>query len=61
MDETATQPEQDQAAVPFDEVAFGEFINSPRFDDFLPDCFEQGIRVAAAEELALGLRKPPAP
>jgi hypothetical protein len=41
---------------PVDEAALAAFIDSPGFDAFLLDCFEQGIREAVAADQALGIR-----
>lgn len=53
MDRIPLQPE-DGGAV--DEAALEVFVESPAFDAFLLDCFEQGIREAVVADEALGLK-----
>ncbi len=54
MDRIPTPPEP-PAATPLDEAALDAFINSPAFDQFLLDCFAEGVREAVAADKALGI------
>ncbi len=38
-----------------DEAALDAFIRGPDFDQFLLDCFAEGVREAVAQQIALGL------
>ena len=42
---------------PVDEAALEAFIRSEGFDQFLLDCFAEGVREAVAEQRALGLNQ----
>ncbi len=53
MDRIPLQPEVSGVV---DEAALDAFVESPTFDSFLLDCFEQGIREAVAADEALGLK-----
>jgi hypothetical protein len=59
MDRIPAPPEP-PAATPLDEAALDAFINSAEFDQFLLDCFAEGVREAVAEQRALGLLEAPA-
>lgn len=59
MDRIPTPPEM-PAATPLEEAALDAFIHSPAFDQFLLDCFADGVREAVAEQRALGLIEAPA-
>jgi hypothetical protein len=54
MDRIPAHPEPPPA--PLDEAALEAFADSPDFDTFLLDCFEQGIREAVAADKALAIR-----
>lgn len=51
-----TQPQGEM----LDEAALDALIRSEAFDQFLLDCFAEGVREAVAEQRALGLTQAPA-
>jgi hypothetical protein len=60
MDHTYPKPRLPEIAAPVDEAKLDAFIRSPAFDQFLLDCFADGIREAMEEYRALGLDRPAA-
>ena len=56
MDRIPLLPEPE---APVDEAALDAFIRSPEFDQFLLDCFAEGVREAVAEQRAMGIVRPP--
>ena len=50
---SGTKP--DERDVVWDDAALDAFVESDAFDQFLLECFEQGIQAAVAEQEALGL------